>query len=182
MDIPPSPTHPHHPPKSPFKVRRQLCQTSFQFSGKALAPWYSDILSLFLYFFLIKKGWNSCPVRKLPHLAIRSLQTGFIHCIKSQVWQRWVFFFFLLFLRGVCSVVPHGGGISLCNGLLSYDPYPPGPAWIACLFCFSFSPSTSPVMVAECSRKSLKRKKGKGCRGRMSQAQFLVHNVYLFIL
>lgn len=62
--------HTHiHPPKSPFKVRRQLCQTSFQFSGKALTPWCSDVLSLFLYFINKKKKkaetlaqWESCLI------------------------------------------------------------------------------------------------------------------------
>ena len=175
MHIPPSPTPTPIHPNLHSKLEDSYAKHLFNLVAKL---WHPDVLIFFRYFcifFLIKKGWNSCPVIKLPHLASRSLQTGYIHCIKSQVWQ---FFFSFHFLRGVCSVPPHEGEISLCNGLLRYDPYPPGPAWIACLFCFGFSPSTSPVMVAECSRKSLKRKKGKGCRVRMGQAQFLVHNVY----
>ena len=171
--------HTHtHPPKSPFKVRRQLCQTSFQFGGKALTPWCSDVLSLFLYSINKKKGWNSCPVRKLPHLASRSRQTGFIHCIKSQVWQGFLIFFSW---EECVLYYPMEGTFHCVLGSSGVIHILAGPAWIACLFCFGFSPSTSPVRVAECSRKSLKRKKRKGAGWEWAK-QFLVHNVYSFIL
>lgn len=95
-------THTH--PELPLKLEDRYVKCLLNWVAKL---WHPDVLIFFHPFCIIRKGWNSCPMKKLSRSASRSLQIGFIHCFKPQVWHRCFFFS----PKWVCWEPPHAGEI-----------------------------------------------------------------------
>lgn len=96
--------HTHTHPELPLKLEDRYVKCLLNWVAKL---WHPDVLIFFHPFCILRKGWNSCPMKKLSRSASRSLQIGFIHCFKPQVWHRCFFFS----PKWVCWEPPHAGEI-----------------------------------------------------------------------
>lgn len=116
--------------------------------------WHHDALICFPCYYILRKGWNCCPMRSCRILIVDLYKQDLSIAPSPKYDGRF-------FQNGYVSTAPRRR--HLCKGLLQWDPHPHSPAWTVCHLPSS-SPCSSPGMVAERSRNSLQRRKRKGFR------------------